>query len=79
VQVQRAIRRRLPGQLCDASGEPPCGVALYSLSDPRALREIRYVGQSASPRRRLLEHLRTARCCSSALRSQLQGGTSRAV
>jgi len=60
-QLQGAIRRRLPALLYDGSGDPPRGVAIYSLSDPRAVREIRYIGQSASPRRRLLEHLRVAR------------------
>jgi hypothetical protein len=60
-QLQRALRRRLSTQLYDTSGEPPCGIAIYWLADPRALREIRYVGQSAAPRRRLLQHLSVAR------------------
>ena len=60
-QLQAAIRRRVPELCYDASGEPPRGVAIYSLSDPRTLGEIRYIGQSASPRRRLLEHLCVAR------------------
>ena len=48
-------------QLYDACGEPSQGVAIYSLSDPRDLREIRYIGQTSAPRRRLLQHLREAR------------------
>ena len=57
----RQIRQRLGTQLYDASGEPPRGVAIYSLSDPRDLREIRYIGQTTAPRRRLLQHLGEAR------------------
>ena len=55
------IRQRLSAQLYDDSGVAPGGIAIYTLSDPRELREIRYVGQSAAPRRRLLQHLRLAR------------------
>jgi len=36
-------------------------VAIYTLVDPRDLRETRYVGQTADPRRRFLQHLNTAR------------------
>jgi hypothetical protein len=57
----RLLRRRLGVQLYDDSGAPPAEVAIYSLSDPRDLRAIRYVGQTAAPRRRLLQHLRCAR------------------
>ena len=34
---------------------------MYALADPRDLRAIRYVGQTTAPRRRLLQHLNTAR------------------
>jgi len=37
------------------------GVAIYILSDPRSLRDVRYVGQTSSPARRFLQHLKTAR------------------
>jgi len=47
-------------QLYDDSGLSPQGVAIYSLSDPRDIRQVRYVGQSSAPRRRLLQHLNTA-------------------
>jgi len=56
-----AIRARIGAHLHDESGAPPGGTAIYTLSDPRALREIRYVGQTAAPRRRLLQHLAAAR------------------
>jgi hypothetical protein len=39
----------------------PDGVAIYSLSDPRDVRETRYIGQTMAPRRRLLQHVGTAR------------------
>ena len=34
---------------------------IYTLSDPRDLRQVRYVGQTSAPRRRLLQHLNAAR------------------
>jgi hypothetical protein len=55
------LRRELPYLLCDDSGDAPSGFALYTLADPRDVRCVRYVGQSGSPRRRYLQHVRTAR------------------
>jgi hypothetical protein len=60
-QLARHIRARLLSHLYDDSGVTPGGIAIYSLSDPRDIRNIRYVGQTAAPRRRLLQHLSTAR------------------
>lgn len=59
--LARLIRTRLPGLLADVSGTEPGGFAIYTLSDPRDLRQVRYVGQTRLPRRRLLQHLQTAR------------------
>lgn len=53
-------RRRIDGQLCDDSGLPAAGYAIYSLADPRDLRAIRYVGMTTDPRRRLLQHCNAA-------------------
>jgi hypothetical protein len=47
--------------VCDDSGATPYGTAVYSLSDPRDLRGVRYIGQTGNPRRRLIQHLNTAR------------------
>jgi hypothetical protein len=55
------VRCRLAAQLYDESPTPPGGVAIYSLSDPRDIRAIHYVGQTVAPRRRLLQHLSVAR------------------
>ncbi|MBV8143821.1 MAG: GIY-YIG nuclease family protein [Gammaproteobacteria bacterium] len=55
------MRKRLAGHLFDASGAEAGEVAIYSLSDPRSLREICYVGQTKAPRQRLLQHLAAAR------------------
>ncbi|HWL63041.1 MAG TPA: hypothetical protein VNQ32_09600 [Steroidobacteraceae bacterium] len=55
------IRARLPSLMLDVSGMPPAGFAIYTLSDPRDLRQVRYVGQTRLPRRRLLQHLNCAR------------------
>src|ERR1700689_5867939 len=60
-QFVRQLRNRLVSHLYDESGVAPEGIAIYSLSDPRDIRNIRYVGQTAAPRRRLLQHLSTAR------------------
>ena len=59
--VQRELRRRLPLNLYDESGVTPAGRAIYSLADPREGRLSRYIGQTAQPSRRLMQHLRAAR------------------
>jgi hypothetical protein len=59
--LQRELRRRLHLCLVDESGATPAGTAIYSLADPREARITRYVGQTAQPPRRLMQHLRTAR------------------
>ncbi|HXS29654.1 MAG TPA: GIY-YIG nuclease family protein, partial [Steroidobacteraceae bacterium] len=60
-QLTRRIRSQLQLLLHDQSGDVPVGVAIYTLSDPRDVRDVRYVGQTRSPRRRLLQHVNTAR------------------
>ena len=60
-ELARRIRRHVERELFDDSRLAPSGTAIYSLADPRDLRLIRYVGQTAAPRRRFLQHLRTAR------------------
>ncbi len=59
--LARVISRHARQELIDDSGVDPAGIALYTLVDPRDLRLTRYVGQTASPRRRFLQHLRVAR------------------
>jgi len=61
VQVSRLIRARLDRLLVDDSSTSPLDAAIYTLSDPRDLRCVRYVGQTRTPRRRLLQHLNAAR------------------
>jgi hypothetical protein len=60
-ELARLVRRRVPQLLCDLSGVEPASVAVYSLSDPRDLRAARYIGRTRTPRRRLLQHIGTAR------------------
>jgi hypothetical protein len=55
------VRRELAYLLCDDSTDEPSGFALYTLADPRDVRCVRYVGQTCAPRRRYLQHVRTAR------------------
>jgi hypothetical protein len=57
----RELREHVKRELYDDSHLAPAGIAIYSLADPRDLRLTRYVGQTNSPRRRFLQHLRTAR------------------
>ncbi len=60
-QLTRYVRTRLASHLFDESGVEPLGTAIYGLSDPRDIRDLRYVGQTRSPRSRYLQHLSTAR------------------
>jgi hypothetical protein len=53
------LRRRLPLLLmedCSQAGE----VAVYTLSDPRDVRDVRYVGQTRSPHSRYRQHVNKA-------------------
>jgi hypothetical protein len=60
-QVGQHLRRHVGMHLYDDSGEVPEGTAIYALSDPRDVREVRYIGQTNVPRRRFLQHLNTAK------------------
>ena len=59
--LQRELRRQSHRHLFDESGVTAAGTAIYSLADPREARATRYIGQTAQPSRRLMQHLRTAR------------------
>jgi hypothetical protein len=59
-QLRRRFRAHAEAHLYDESGVPPEGLAIYTLSDPRDIRDVRYVGQTSSPRRRFLQHLNQA-------------------
>jgi hypothetical protein len=56
----RYFRSYISAQLYDDSGVTPHGTAIYCLSDPRDIRQARYVGQTKAPSRRFLQHLHTA-------------------
>jgi len=60
-ELTRYVRHELSSHLYDDSAAAPEGIAIYWLSDPRDIRFVRYVGQTRAPRRRLLQHLNTAR------------------
>jgi hypothetical protein len=57
----RDIRHRLRALRFDDSGDEPSEFAIYTLSDPRDLRLVRYVGQTADPGRRHAQHVAAAR------------------
>ncbi|HTV80280.1 MAG TPA: hypothetical protein VMF03_18655 [Steroidobacteraceae bacterium] len=60
-QLAARLRRHVRHELYDDSHLEPVGTAIYSLADPRDLRLSRYIGQTGSPRRRFMQHLRGAR------------------
>jgi hypothetical protein len=60
-ELARRISKHVERELYDDSRLAPAGFAIYSLADPRDLRLTRYVGQTSTPRRRFLQHLRAAR------------------
>lgn len=51
------LRAHVAMHLYDETLVPGEGLAIYTLSDPRDVRDVRYVGQTRSPRRRFLQHL----------------------
>jgi hypothetical protein len=59
--LARHVRGSLDSHICDESGSAQHGTAIYTLSDPRDIRATRYVGQTSAPRRRLRQHVDTAR------------------
>jgi hypothetical protein len=61
IQLGQKIRRHVREQLYDEFGVGEPGSAIYTLSDPRSIRDVRYVGQTSSPARRFLQHLNTAK------------------
>jgi hypothetical protein len=61
IELAARLRRHVRHELYDDSSGEPHGFAVYSLADPRDLRLIRYVGQTAAPVRRFAQHLSTAR------------------
>jgi hypothetical protein len=59
-RVRQLLRRHTAMHLYDESGAVSEGLAIYTLSDPRDARDVKYVGQTRSPRRRFLQHLNHA-------------------
>jgi hypothetical protein len=59
--LRRRFRAHTEAELHDESCEVAQGSAIYTLSDPRDIRDVKYVGQTSSPRRRFLQHLNHAR------------------
>jgi hypothetical protein len=57
----RSLRRKLADLRVDISHARASGFAIYTLCDPRDMRLVRYVGQTASPGRRHAQHIAAAR------------------
>jgi hypothetical protein len=60
-EIALFVRTRVSTHLVDDSGVAAQGIAIYSLSDPRDVRQVRYVGKTSAPRRRYHQHLNAAR------------------
>jgi hypothetical protein len=54
------LRRRTPLLLIDDCFDVAGEVVVYTLSDPRDVRDVRYVGQTRSPRSRYRQHVNKA-------------------
>jgi hypothetical protein len=61
LQIARQVRNRCDAHIVDHSDTQAGEVAVYTLSDPRDLRLVRYVGQTTSPRKRYLQHVAAAK------------------
>ena len=59
-QFALQLRRRLPLLLMDECAGAEGAVAVYTLSDPRDVRDVRYVGQTRSPPGRYRQHINKA-------------------
>lgn len=60
-QVAAQVQRELAAHVIDDADLAPAPYSIYTLSDPRDLRAVRYVGQTATPARRYRQHVHTAR------------------
>jgi hypothetical protein len=55
------LRARALQLLIDRSGGSAAEFAVYTLADPRDVLDVRYVGQTRSPRQRFFQHVNKAR------------------
>jgi hypothetical protein len=60
-ELTRHLRAHSRTNLFDESGAGAGKVAIYALSDPRDIRDTRYIGQTSAPPNRFLQHMNAAR------------------
>jgi hypothetical protein len=60
-ELIRLVRAHTRSNLYDESNATPDKLAIYSLSDPRDIRDVRYIGQTRAPRSRFLQHVNATR------------------
>jgi hypothetical protein len=60
-ELARLLRAAARSQIHGAETGAAGWTAIYTLADPRDVRRPRYVGQTRDPRRRYVQHVRTAR------------------
>jgi hypothetical protein len=61
IHLERLVRVRCASHIVDLSGTETDEAAIYTLSDPRDLHAVRYVGRTSCPRRRFLQHVTAAK------------------
>jgi hypothetical protein len=59
--LTQRIRDCRQHNIVDQTGVDPGDAAIYTLSDPRDVRLVRYVGQTRNPQSRFTQHLHAAR------------------
>jgi len=61
VEISRRIRSAVALHVLDTTDGQENEAAIYALSDPRDVEQVRYIGQTRSPRKRFLQHMHEAR------------------
>ena len=59
-ELRHRARTHARSNLYDESGVKADQIAIYSLSDPREIHDMRYIGQTRTPRSRFLQHVNAA-------------------
>jgi hypothetical protein len=60
-EISRRVRSRIAAHTLVVTDTEPNEAAIYALADPRDLEQVRYIGQTRSPRSRFLQHMNEAR------------------
>lgn len=61
LRLAQRIRQGRQHNVLDQTGSEPGEIAIYTLSDPRDIEQVRYVGQTRNPVSRFSQHMAAAR------------------